>query len=75
MTIKYIDPKKWLKAWEGASIEMERLRKNELKHADTKKAILTLLPAFEYALKNSPLRDSSGLIEQQRYFKNWWTKK
>jgi len=71
MSIKYITPKDWVKAWKGASAEMERLRRENLKQADTKTAILNLLPAFEYAVKNSPLRESSGLVEQQRYFKRY----
>ena len=69
MGIKYIEPKEWVKAWDVASREMDRLRRENLKQMDTKTAILNLLPAFEYAAKNSPLRESSGLVEQQRYFK------
>ena len=71
MSIVYMDPKKWVAVWKNAGREMDRLRKQELRKQNSEETILSLLPAFEDAIVKNEPRPSSGMIEQQRYFKRW----
>jgi len=63
--------KKFLQAWASVDPLLESLRTLEIKNTNTKKALAFLLPAFESAqLHNSP-SSSSGLVEQQKYFRKF----
>jgi hypothetical protein len=58
----------WVAAWRRAGPELERLRRDELRHTDTQRALENLAGAFESCrLHRKPL-PTSGLIEQQRRF-------
>ena len=71
MSFNYIDAKEWVKTWKKAGAELEKIRRKELKEMNTVQALENLLPAFNDALQRMPLRETSGLVEQQRYFKRW----
>lgn len=60
---------KWIRAWEKAGPELERMRREDIRNADTCAAIEILDDAFESALLHFPLRQDSGLVEQQRLFR------
>jgi hypothetical protein len=60
--------KKWVQAWQTAAIELEKLRQDEIRRANTQMAIENLDDAFQAALLHFPPRPSSGLVEQQRLF-------
>ena len=47
---------------------LEAVRQQEVRDMDTRKALASLESAFNYATRTLPPRESSGLIEMQRYF-------
>ncbi|MBI4676325.1 MAG: hypothetical protein HY748_01955 [Elusimicrobia bacterium] len=51
--------RRWAARWAKAGPELERIRADELGRVDD---------AFLSALRHSPARRSSGLVEQQRWF-------
>ena len=59
----------WIRTWEKVGPILERLRRKSLRRVNTAAAI----EAFELAYKSARLhgtpRHSSGLIEQQRWFR------
>jgi hypothetical protein len=55
-------------AWKRAGAALEAVRRKEIAGADTQKALAVLEEIFELALRESPPRPTSGLIEQQRWF-------
>lgn len=58
--------RRWAATWKRAGAELERIRILELRQLDTYRAIEALLtPGHLPALP----RPSSGLVEQQRWFK------
>ena len=61
--------RQWVARWQKAGPELERLRLQELRHTDVAAAIEQLEDSFQSALLNYPVRLSSGLTEQQRWFK------
>ncbi len=63
--------KKWLAAWRRAGPELERIRRDEIRHADTLGAIESLTDAFRIAQRDLGARMESGLVEQQRWFAKW----
>ena len=64
----YMPIHEWVAAWRLAGPELERLRREELRHMDTQRALENLAGAFESCrLHHKPL-PTSGLIEQQRRF-------
>lgn len=59
---------KWIECWRKAGPELERLRREDIRNADTASAINILDDAFESAILHFPPRQDSGLVEQQRLF-------
>ena len=60
--------KLWVHAWQTAAPLLDKLRRQEIRHADTTNAILQLEHAFQSALLHHPPQSTSGLVEQQKYF-------
>jgi hypothetical protein len=58
----------WVEAWKKASPDLQRIRIEEIRAADTRAAIENLATAFQSALLHFPPEPDSGLIEQQRLF-------
>ncbi len=61
--------KRWVETWKTAAPELERIRLAEVKRADTSEAILALTGSLEAALRDLPPRPTSGLVEQQAWFR------
>lgn len=61
--------RKWVARWQKAGPELERIRLKELRQTDVAASIERLEDSFQSALLNYPARITSGLIEQQRWFK------
>ncbi len=61
--------RRWVQAWREAGREMERLRRKELRHLDAQRAIALLCGPADYHQPPRAPRPSSGLVEQQRWFK------
>jgi hypothetical protein len=56
----------WVQNWEVVGPEIERLRREKIRNANTPEAIKQFDLAFKAALRNTPPRTTSGLIEFQR---------
>lgn len=63
--------KQWVETWQRAGIELEYLRQQEMREISTTQALLNLSGAFESCRLHLPLRTSSGLVEQQAWFKKY----
>ena len=60
--------RRWIDAWRMAAPELDRQRRQEIRQADTGRAIQVFDGLFEAAVRDNPPATTSGLIEQQRYF-------
>ena len=61
--------RRWVQAWKEAGPELERLRRHELRHLDSKRAIALLCGPADYRIPPREPRPTSGLVEQQQWFK------
>ena len=61
--------RKCVDAWRRAGPELERMRRDEIRHADTARSIPAFDDLFEGAVRDFPPKPSSGLVEQQSYFR------
>jgi hypothetical protein len=61
--------RRWVQAWKAAGPELERLRREELRRLDPQRAIALLCGSADYHTPPRVARPTSGLIEQQRWFK------
>ena len=64
--------KKWIDCWKRAGSEMDALKQAELSSISTMQALQNLSGAFESCRLHFPLRPSSGLVEQQAWFKKMY---
>jgi hypothetical protein len=60
--------REWVACWKRAGVELERLRREELRHVDTQQALQNLAGAFESCRLHHKPAPTSGLVEQQRWF-------
>ena len=58
-----------MSAWKRASEGMERLRREELRRLDPQRAIALLCGPADYHVPPRAARLTSGLVEQQRWFR------
>ena len=61
--------RRWVQAWREAGRDMERLRREELRQLDPQRAIALLCGPADYHVPPRVARPSSGLVEQQYWFK------
>jgi hypothetical protein len=61
--------RRWVQAWREAGEAMERLRREELRKLDPQRAIALLYGPADYRVPPRAPKPTSGLIEQQRWFK------
>jgi hypothetical protein len=61
--------RKCISAWRRAGPEMERMRRNDIRHADTAHSIPAFDGLFEGAIRDFPAKQTSGLVEQQQFFR------
>ena len=59
---------KWIECWREAAPELERLRREKIRQADTTQAVLILDDAFQSAILKGSSKPYSGLVEQQKLF-------
>ena len=59
----------WMRAWRSAEVELERVRREALRAIDGRKALALLTGPTDYRAEPRKARPSSGLIEQQRWFR------
>ncbi|MDZ7617090.1 MAG: hypothetical protein U1E05_08805 [Patescibacteria group bacterium] len=61
--------RRWVRAWQTAGPELERVRREELRRLDGLQAISLLCGPADYQAPPRGPRPTSGLVEQQRWFK------
>jgi hypothetical protein len=60
--------RRWVKAWQEAAPNLERIRRQELRALDTYTAIALLCGPADYRVLPRAPKPTSGLVEQQRLF-------
>jgi len=60
------DMRDWVERWKIVGLELDRMRRDEIRRANTQESIRLFDLAFKAALRNTPPRETSGLVEFQR---------
>ena len=60
--------RRWVETWRQAGPELERIRRDELRRIDARRAIALLCGPANYTVSPRAPKPTSGLIEQQRVF-------
>ena len=60
--------RRWVKTWQQAGPQLERVRREELRRLDPQRAIALLCGEADYTVPPRAPRPTSGLVEQQRWF-------
>jgi hypothetical protein len=60
--------RRWVETWKTAAVELERIRRQELRSLDAYTAIALLCGPADYRQPPRAPRPTSGLVEQQRLF-------
>jgi hypothetical protein len=60
---------RWVATWREAGPALEAQRRAELEGLTTPQALAELADAFAHARQRGPHPITSGLVEQQRYFR------
>ena len=58
----------WVRRWQQAGVELERVRCEDIRQANTRQAIENLDDAFESALRHHVSSSHSGFEQQQALF-------
>jgi hypothetical protein len=59
--------RRWVETWRLAGVELERIRRQELRELDTYRTISLLCGPADYTIPPRAPKPFSGLVEQQ-----WW---
>jgi hypothetical protein len=60
--------KRWVETWKLAAVDLERIRRQELRQLDTYRAIELLCGTADYTRPPRAPKPTSGLVELQRWF-------
>jgi hypothetical protein len=60
--------RRWVRTWIEAGPRLERIRREELRRLDARRAIELLCGPADYTVAPRAPRPLSGLVEQQRWF-------
>jgi len=60
---------RWVATWREAEPALAEQKRAEVEGLATPRALAELAAAFAHARRRAPVSDSSGLVEQQRYFR------
>ena len=58
----------WVRTWKEAGPELEAQRRADIRAADNRRALAQLSGLFDHATRSQPPRETSGLVEMQRWF-------
>ena len=58
--------RRWVETWQRAAVELERIRRNEIRSLDTREAIRQVFAGLNLDFEPAP--PTSGLVEQQAWF-------
>jgi hypothetical protein len=59
--------RRWVETWRRAGVELEEIRRREIRATDTQQSIRQIF-GDDGAADSSPARTTSGLVEQQALF-------
>jgi len=62
------DAQRWVSGWIRAGAVLEKVRRNDVKSADTASAMRSFTGSVLNAIRTRPPAQTSGLVEQQRLF-------
>jgi hypothetical protein len=60
--------RRWVETWKQAGPELEAIRRKEIEKINVLESLAALEDAFNYATRNIPPDETSGLVEMQRWF-------
>ena len=60
--------KRWVKTWQLAAVELEKIRRREIRELDSYESIRRLCGSADYTQPPYAPKPWSGLVEQQRWF-------
>jgi hypothetical protein len=60
--------RRWVETWKQAAPRLERLRRQELRNLDGRRALAILCGPADYTVPPREARKTSGLVDQQRWF-------
>lgn len=61
--------RRWVAGWKKAGPRLERIRAGEMARCDVQRALAALEDSFLSSMRHFLPGSSSGLVEQQRYFR------
>jgi hypothetical protein len=61
--------KKWVETWKLAAVDLERIKRKEIRELDTYKTISLLCHNADYTKPSYAPKPWSGLVELQQWFK------
>jgi hypothetical protein len=61
--------KRWVAAWQRAGPDLERIRRKEIRELDSYQAIALLCGPADYTQPPRAPKPTSGLVEQQNWFR------
>ena len=62
------DARRWVRTWKQAGPKLERIRREELRRLDPRRAVALLCGEADYTVPPRTPRPTSGLVEQQHWF-------
>lgn len=68
------DLKKWAEQWKITGQRLEEIRRQELRDPEYRKKIESMGSLLNWVCANAETRTTSGLVEQQYYFRKLWKK-
>jgi hypothetical protein len=61
--------RRWVETWKLAAVDLERIRRKEIRELDPYKTIALLYHSADYTKPPYAPKPWSGLVEQQQWFK------
>ncbi|MCY4076822.1 MAG: hypothetical protein OXH04_15480 [Acidobacteria bacterium] len=61
--------RRWVRTWQKAGPRLEQVRRDELRRLDAQHAVALLCGEADYTVPPRAPRPTSGLVEQQRWFR------
>ena len=60
--------RRWVETWKLAGPELEAIRRKEIEKMNVHQQLAALECAFNHATRTLPPRETSGLVEMQKWF-------
>ena len=66
-----MNEKSWVENWKRVGPLLQQIEADELRAKDQAVAIRRILPMIDWCCQRAIPKTTSGLVEQQKYFKKW----